>query len=392
MRFLYPGHNYLGPGNPLNNGPPTDDADLIAFKHDHDYASAQSERDIRNSDASAIKNFTTNFLKHPNLPSLTGAAGLSLKYATESVTGVLYPSMSSRGTKRRRPLTPDIREADSSDGSINTPQSESMPDSQEDVGTSRSARSVRAGSGPGAGNSGGGGGTGLTNPPYTGNLQSPNTDIKFYRKEYRFFIQSTPTKMYSGAANADPYIHLVPGSTHDIPWDKIECYLSPRECHFLRTNFTKINVKEVSCTVCTLGVRLPFETNAGVSTTANANVQMMCYDLYNCDQYYRTNTLAAKIGHVLDQMRGDTIYPHHLQAIAETKQFTNITAQFETREFANPLEFLLERPTRTNVDNNIVDALRNKPNEPQLTMLITNSINGSNHLGPCFHHTYQPKN
>jgi hypothetical protein len=35
--YLYPGTHYLGPGNPLNNGPPTSDADRIAQQHDYDY-------------------------------------------------------------------------------------------------------------------------------------------------------------------------------------------------------------------------------------------------------------------------------------------------------------------------------------------------------------------
>lgn len=36
-----PGYNYLGPGNDLNNGPPTDRNDAIAQDHDYDYRDLQ---------------------------------------------------------------------------------------------------------------------------------------------------------------------------------------------------------------------------------------------------------------------------------------------------------------------------------------------------------------
>lgn len=92
MKFLYPGHNYLGPGNPLENGAPVDNADKIAKVHDFEYHNATSEQDIFASDRKAIFNFAKDFVSHPNLPSLAGAAGLSIKHAVENRTGVIYPT------------------------------------------------------------------------------------------------------------------------------------------------------------------------------------------------------------------------------------------------------------------------------------------------------------
>ena len=34
-----PGHRYCGPGNPLDNGPPTNELDAICMKHDYCYSS-----------------------------------------------------------------------------------------------------------------------------------------------------------------------------------------------------------------------------------------------------------------------------------------------------------------------------------------------------------------
>lgn len=90
---LYPGHNYLGPGNPTHNGKPIDDADAIAQVHDLDYSFAKSTSDVRKADTDAIWEFTKNFVKKPNLPSLAGAFGLAIKYAGESVIGVQYPKV-----------------------------------------------------------------------------------------------------------------------------------------------------------------------------------------------------------------------------------------------------------------------------------------------------------
>lgn len=92
-RFLFPGHNYLGPGNPLNNGPPLSKADSIAQQHDQSYNTAKSKEDIFSADRSAIKKFALNIPNEP-LPSLTGAVGLGAKYLFEKGTNrIFYPNL-----------------------------------------------------------------------------------------------------------------------------------------------------------------------------------------------------------------------------------------------------------------------------------------------------------
>lgn len=93
MKFLFPGHNYLGPGNPLDNGEPVDNADKIARVHDNEYNNAVNSSDVFASDRKAIFNFSKDFVSDPNLPSLAGAFGLALKHGVEqNLTGVLYPT------------------------------------------------------------------------------------------------------------------------------------------------------------------------------------------------------------------------------------------------------------------------------------------------------------
>lgn len=91
MKLLFPGHNYLGPGNPLDNGPSVDNADEIAREHDYSYENARSSFDIHKSDLKAIGQFGYDFVKDPNLASASGFVGLGAKKYLETYTGLTYP-------------------------------------------------------------------------------------------------------------------------------------------------------------------------------------------------------------------------------------------------------------------------------------------------------------
>lgn len=86
------GHRYLGPGNPLDNGEPTNTADAIARQHDHEYHHAVDKQDIFESDRKAIAAFADDFARNKSIGGLIGAAGLSIKHGVEKLTDtVLYP-------------------------------------------------------------------------------------------------------------------------------------------------------------------------------------------------------------------------------------------------------------------------------------------------------------
>lgn len=90
--MLYPGHNYLGPGNELQSGKPVDKDDAIAEEHDWRYHLAQNEEDVRAADRKAIWEFLKEGVNNPH--AWVGASGLGLKYGVETLTGVLYPRIS----------------------------------------------------------------------------------------------------------------------------------------------------------------------------------------------------------------------------------------------------------------------------------------------------------
>jgi hypothetical protein len=59
MALLFPGHNYLGPGNDaFRPEEPVDEDDRIAQRHDIAYATATEPQHIRQADQTAIREFT----------------------------------------------------------------------------------------------------------------------------------------------------------------------------------------------------------------------------------------------------------------------------------------------------------------------------------------------
>lgn len=98
--LLLPGHNYIGPGNSMPNGPPIDIDDAIAMQHDIEYEKAESADDIRRmreliyqADVKAIFDFYKEWKDNYNWHALIGSAGLTLKAGFELLLGrPLHPT------------------------------------------------------------------------------------------------------------------------------------------------------------------------------------------------------------------------------------------------------------------------------------------------------------
>ena len=85
--IMFPGHNYLGPGNPTNNGQPVDSDDRIAQVHDIAYDNAHTFDDIHTADKQAIKDFAYDAVTNFNPHAAIGAIGLVPKVIQQSITG-----------------------------------------------------------------------------------------------------------------------------------------------------------------------------------------------------------------------------------------------------------------------------------------------------------------
>ena len=92
---VLPGSNYIGPGNTLNSGNPTNQFDLITFSHDNQYNNAESDSDIIQADKeflkSAYESVPCNTLE--SIHKYVSLFGIGVKYNVESLTGVLYPKL-----------------------------------------------------------------------------------------------------------------------------------------------------------------------------------------------------------------------------------------------------------------------------------------------------------
>jgi hypothetical protein len=104
------GHNYLGPGNPLDAGEPIDSADRVAKIHDEDYgiieylqhSASEHFSAVQEADNKAVDNFLKAYSEDNNLWNLVGAAGLNAKAAVEGAIGsIIYPKRMG-GTPERR--------------------------------------------------------------------------------------------------------------------------------------------------------------------------------------------------------------------------------------------------------------------------------------------------
>lgn len=89
--YLLPGHNWIGPGNPIDSAKAVDRDDEIAREHDIEYHNAHNKEDIRKSDWKAIKEFGSDLVHTGNWHSLLGFLGIGGKYLGESLIGVQYP-------------------------------------------------------------------------------------------------------------------------------------------------------------------------------------------------------------------------------------------------------------------------------------------------------------
>lgn len=89
--FTLPGYNYLGPGNGLNNGEPTNENDAVAQMHDWAYSLATTKEQIFEADKWAAENFKIN-----NIGGALGWAGMELKniFEEDILGNTVYPNMS----------------------------------------------------------------------------------------------------------------------------------------------------------------------------------------------------------------------------------------------------------------------------------------------------------
>ncbi|KAH8025852.1 hypothetical protein HPB51_012884 [Rhipicephalus microplus] len=109
---FFPGHQYLGPGNPLRNGDPGDEDDGIAKSHDEAYEQTTSHEDVFAADqAPAV--LLNDFRRTGNWHSALGAVGLGTKNIVEQyvLARSLYglPGVRRKRAHKGQSDTPDAK-------------------------------------------------------------------------------------------------------------------------------------------------------------------------------------------------------------------------------------------------------------------------------------------
>lgn len=255
----FPGHNYLGPGNPIHNGVPVDEDDRIAQRHDIAYENATSSEHIRTADRQAIVVFTKDYLFTGNYHSAIGSAGLSLKYLAESIFGVQYPgNIDSR--KRAMSGANNLVEG------LEAEEGSSVKRARRDEdGISASARQESDNKSIHSNAGATGHGINVHHPISnfkTGKLVFVHQRL-MYTKGYQYKTLATTIKINNITQNVltTPFAR--------VPCDVLPWYMTRAEFDTLPLGSS---VKMCTTTVSPLGFRTPFLTNSSGLSSVNSNL------------------------------------------------------------------------------------------------------------------------
>lgn len=246
--YTLPGYKYLGPGNELDVGEPSNELDQIAQEHDITYSdiqnkyqekinSGEKEDTAKKWATSEVKKADEKFLskvysytpesKYDQVAKTAALVGIGTKYLGERVLGTIYPRFRANTREKKKKIM------------------ESQPITS---GPSIIANGIDNG--------------------------MNKKDFKF-KKMFNFHIKSTlctyqKTEPSAAAANGTISIKTF---IHTLPWHKMFMYLTHKEYDdILETNHTA-SVKKVYIKIYNLGNRTPFVASSGNVQYANANSQ-----------------------------------------------------------------------------------------------------------------------
>lgn len=106
MGYQLPGHKYLGPGNSLDRGLPSNFIDDDARIHDTAYANSKSSKDVRNADRNFIASANDHIANSlsgrggifEGVAAGLGSLGINIKQTAERVAGPIYPNIKCEST------------------------------------------------------------------------------------------------------------------------------------------------------------------------------------------------------------------------------------------------------------------------------------------------------
>lgn len=392
VKVLYPGHNYLGPGNDLDAGTPVDKADEIAQKHDIEYSRATKKQDIFKSDKKAINNFRGDWQKNFNLPSLSGDIGLSIKHFVESnLDRTIYPwnlpnemgpmkrsainHFADNEHGREKPYEKYSRQSNPSSDESQVSSSSGM--SSQNNGTGEVSQMDTEPSGTSAAVQMTGKGAsqmsahGQTAKIFSGYPQEPNWLYFTKKKTYRFTFKSTLPAVR--LRNGIPVFRI--GSAVRIPVENLMAYLSPQEVAHLQT-YSLVELLHAKCNVFNYGIRLPFTTQEAASVTANASAQYPLCQWIGLEEDYNFYQDRDEVADTINKMIGTFQIP---VTDEWTDNFTNLSARSTSREITQEAQICIPQTSATT-------GWYPNTNE------YAHSVNGTMNLGKVFEWEHKIEN
>ena len=406
--LLYPNHRYLGPGNPIDNGTPVDNADRIAQVHDIEYNSARTKEDIFESDTRAIQSFKSDFLAKPNLPSLVGLVGLGVKNTVEQslLNTTIYPNnlpgrmpfpkrgtagfykatsfINKRnaarklkgvggpsGTKRGAPTDgegddsnkalkeSDAQAAGKAAGTTVQDSPSYSPDSRHgemdpesgaaalsapDMDEPMQLDAAYADGSGGIGLRSGAGGMRGTAILPTGLRDPCGHYTRTYTKQYKLRLFNSSIEARSIST------HITAGNQirypyHDLPVDYVGFYFSPDELAEL-SHYTQVNITDCEVSVSNKTAVLFFETAASTSTIGNNNVGVYLAQIDPAVTSCRTGMSNNDLQHDMQHIFWGTHFNAlNLGTAWSAADLNKLSAQFVVHNYDNRFEYYSENIT-----------------------------------------------
>lgn len=278
MSLLWPGHNFLGPGNDaFRPESPVDSDDAIAQRHDIAYATARRKEDIWQADRETFFEFAHDAITNRNWHSAVAAPIIGGKYLLEtSLNTTLYPRSMPVGKRLSdEHVAGGKRPKPTEDGGAAT--AAPLPDSQGVTQSGQDGANPQAGSSLPGGTGASVASTIIRNPSSGMHTVRFNKTFQLYTGGFQFRninkgdlsgMHAVLARQFSNNA------HFLMTPLAILNPDYKGLFMSPLEWQTLSQNITWAS--ECRIRLKPLGYRLPFATNEAASGFANSQTLVQC--------------------------------------------------------------------------------------------------------------------
>lgn len=322
--LVLPGYKYLGPGNSLNRGPPVNQLDAAAKKHDEQYHKIteyykktknykQFNESIRRADSEFIQEVSEVAPEstYDGIAKWLAIGGIGTKKILEKFVGVIYPRVSEQDE----------------DGKMEVPAN--------------------------------------TNSVIGGGVQNNRHVHHFeFKKKFTFAITSTKADYTKTGTDVQYNTYI-----HSLPWQNIFFYLTEKEYDDMTKVFHTARVTKVGIKITNLGNRTPFLTATSAVNYANANSQTTIGIWENME-------LLAPV------TMGNSIKPETLygETLDKLQAGTNVDPDHSTAQAK-----IMDNKVKYNFKLN---ATNKHFHLPPLIMESTMLFNATNSIGPIYQKEY----